>query len=44
MTGRNLAREKGGAFKAESNNNSSCEEVYRDTGDTNMGKKRINKK
>ena len=44
MTGRNFVREKGGAFKAESNKHSSREEVYRDTGDTNMGKKGINNK
>ena len=44
MTGRNLVREKGRAFKAESNKHSSREEVYRDTGDTNMGKKGINNK
>ena len=44
MTGRNLVREKGRDFKAESNKHSSCEEVYRDTGDTNMGKKGINNK
>ena len=44
MTGRNLVREKGKAFKAESNKHSSREEVYRDTGDTNMGKKGKNNK
>ena len=43
-TGRNLVRNKGRAIKAESNNHSSREEVYRDTGDTNMGKKGINNK
>ena len=44
MIGRNLVREKGRAFKAESNKHSSREEVYRDTGDNNMGKKGINNK
>ena len=44
MTGRNLVREKGRAFKTESNKHSSREEVYRDTGDTNVGKKGINNK
>ena len=42
MTGRNLARKKGRAFKAESNKHSSREEVYIDTGDTNRGKKGTN--
>ena len=44
MAGRNLVREKGWAFKEEQNKHSSREEVYRDTGDTNMGKKGINNK
>ena len=44
MTGLNLVREKGRAFKEESNKHISHEEFYRDTGDTNMGKKGINNK
>ena len=44
MTGRNLARKKGRAFKVESNKHSSREKVYRDTGDNNMGKKGIKNK
>ena len=44
MTGRNLVRKKVRAFKAESNKHSSREEFYRDTGDTNIGKKGIDNK
>ena len=43
-TGRNLGTEKGRAFKAELNKHISREEVYRETGDTNMVKKGINNK